>query len=74
VRDWRWSNKCQGMFWGGNVTSGPGPMGMRQESRPDLVGDVAGGYAASIVGAVQQVYPNDLHHPMTRACLTKAAW
>jgi len=40
-------------------------MGMRQESRPDLLGDVAGGYAASIVRAVQQVYPNDLHHPMT---------
>jgi DUF2891 family protein len=40
-------------------------MGMRQESRPDLLGDVAGGYAASIVRAVQQEYPNDLHHPMT---------
>ena len=40
-------------------------MGMRQESRPDLLCDVAGGYAASIVRTVQQVYPNDLHHPMT---------
>lgn len=40
-------------------------MGMRQDSRPDLLGDVAGGYAASIVRAVEQEYPNDLHHPMT---------
>jgi hypothetical protein len=28
-------------------------------------GDVAGGYAATIVRAVQQEDPNDLHHPMT---------
>jgi hypothetical protein len=40
-------------------------MGMRQESRPEMLGDVAGGYAASIVRAVHQEYPNDLHHPMT---------
>jgi hypothetical protein len=40
-------------------------MGIRQESRPELLGHVAGGYAATIVGAVQQEYPNDLHHPMT---------
>jgi hypothetical protein len=40
-------------------------MGMRQESRPEMLGDVAGGYAASIVRAVQQEYPNDLRHPMT---------
>jgi hypothetical protein len=37
-------------------------MGMRQESRPEMLGDVAGGYAATIVRAVQQEYPNDLHH------------
>jgi hypothetical protein len=40
-------------------------MGMRQESRPERLADVAGGYAATIVRAVQQEYPNDLHHPMT---------
>ena len=39
-------------------------MGMRQASRPEMLGDVAGGYAATIVRAVQQEYPNDLHHPM----------
>jgi hypothetical protein len=38
---------------------------MRQESRPELPGDVAGGYAATIMRAVQQEYPNDLGHPMT---------
>ena len=21
MRNWRWCNKCQGMFWGGNVTN-----------------------------------------------------
>jgi hypothetical protein len=38
---------------------------MRQELRPEMLGDVAGGYAATIVRAVQQEYPNDLAHPMT---------
>lgn len=30
-----------------------------------MLGDVAGRYAATIVRAVQQEYPNDLRHPMT---------
>lgn len=38
---------------------------MRQESRREMLGDVAGGCAATIVRAVQQEYPNDLGHPMT---------
>ena len=38
---------------------------MGQEARPEMLGDVAGGYAATIVRAVQQEDPNDLHHPMT---------
>ena len=38
---------------------------MDQESRAELLGDVAAGYAATIVRAVRQEYPNDLHHPMT---------
>ena len=38
---------------------------MRQESRPQMLGDVAGGYAATIVRAVQREYPNDLGHTLT---------
>ena len=26
-RDWRWCNKCQGMFWGGNVATSRCPAG-----------------------------------------------
>jgi hypothetical protein len=35
------------------------------ESRPEMLADVAGRYAATIVRATQQEYPNDLGHTMT---------
>jgi hypothetical protein len=37
---------------------------MREEQRLGLVEDLAGQYAATILRAVQQEYPNDLRHPM----------
>ncbi|HZM78508.1 MAG TPA: hypothetical protein VFC19_22505, partial [Candidatus Limnocylindrales bacterium] len=35
--DWRWCNKCQGMFWGGNVTTSHCPAG-GTHSPPDQSG------------------------------------
>jgi hypothetical protein len=38
---------------------------VREDQRPGTLRDISGRYAATIVRAVRQEYPNDLGHPMT---------